>query len=179
MLMRLYPCFRRATGPATGLALADIKVTILRVARADKSVTVVVNAQPIQVEIGNGYYAFYYDAADLDLYDYLPAVEYTGIEDVYPVALAGSQLDADVHSRTAMTAGAKEWSYTLLDEVTGLPIPDADVWVTGDAQGEHHLASGRTDQQGTVTFYLDAGGIYIWRQKSGWNFANPVAGEVV
>ncbi len=179
MLMRLYPYFRRATGPATGLALADIKVTILRVTRADKSVTTVVDAQPAQAEVGNGYYAFYYDAAALDIYDYLPSVEYTGIEDVYPVALVGSQLDADVHSRTAMTAGAKEWSYTLLDEVTGLPIPDADVWVTSDAQGEHKLASGRTDQQGRVTFYLDAGGIYVWRQKSGWNFANPVAGEVV
>ncbi|MCL0034358.1 hypothetical protein M1N21_00310 [Dehalococcoidia bacterium] len=176
--MRLYPYFRRADRPATGLALSDIKVTILRVTRVDKSVSVVVNAQPAQAEVGKGYYAFYYDAANLDLYDYLPIVEYVGIEDVYPVALAGRQLDADVHSRTAMAVGAKEWTYTLLDEVSGLPIPDADVWVTSDAQGEHKLASGRTDQQGRITFYLDPGGIYIWRQKSGWNFFNPVIGKV-
>jgi len=24
-----------------------------------------------------------------------------------------------------------------------------------------------------VTFYLDAGQIYVWRTKSGWNFTNP------
>jgi len=24
-----------------------------------------------------------------------------------------------------------------------------------------------------VTFYLDTGTVYVWRQKSGWNFTNP------
>lgn len=70
-------------------------------------------------------------------------------------------------------AGAIPWTYTLTDSETGDPIADADIWVTSDEAGEHVIASGRTNQNGMVTFYLDAGTVYVWRQKSGWNFVNP------
>lgn len=70
-------------------------------------------------------------------------------------------------------AGAIEVVYTLTDEDTGDPIADADLWVTSDAAGSNVLGSGKTDQYGKATFYLDAGTVYIWRQKSGWNFDNP------
>lgn len=69
--------------------------------------------------------------------------------------------------------GAISWSYTLTNSVTGLPIADADIWVTSNAQGTNVLASGRTNQSGVVQFFLDAGVVYVWRQKSGWNFDNP------
>ena len=172
MLMRLYPFFAYASGPAEGLSLEDIKVTILKVNRADKSVETVVDAQPAQAEIGKGYYAYYFEASDLDQYDYLPFVEYVGSEPVSPTFYSGSQLDVDVHTRASLGAGAVQWTYTVTTQ-TGEPIPDVDLWITSDPQGKHVLASGRTNQQGQATFWLDPGTVYVWRQKSGWNFANP------
>lgn len=70
-------------------------------------------------------------------------------------------------------AGAIEWTYTLTSSVGGAAIPDAEVWVTSDAGGVTVLASGRTNASGEVTFWLDAGTVYVWRQKAGWNFTNP------
>jgi hypothetical protein len=70
-------------------------------------------------------------------------------------------------------SGAIAWSYDLTDGDTGDPIADADVWVSTDQAGANVIASGKTDQSGRVMFDLDAGTIYVWRQKSGWNFANP------
>jgi hypothetical protein len=70
-------------------------------------------------------------------------------------------------------AGAIVFIYTLTSTVDGSPIVDADVWVTADAAGHTVLASGRTNSNGAVTFYLDAGTVYVWRQKPGWNFINP------
>lgn len=69
--------------------------------------------------------------------------------------------------------GAITFIYTLTSSVDATPIPDADVWVTTDVGGTVVVASGRTDQNGQVTFYLDAGTVYVWRQKSGWDFVNP------
>jgi len=73
----------------------------------------------------------------------------------------------------AAGSGAITFVYTLTSSVGGAAIADADVWVTSDVDGNNVLASGRTDQNGAVTFYLDAGTVYVWRQKSGWNFDNP------
>lgn len=75
-------------------------------------------------------------------------------------------------------AGAISWPYTLTDEATGLPIADVDVWVTTDISGVNVVAQGRTNASGVVTFYLDTGTVYIWRQKSGWDFVNPDAETV-
>jgi hypothetical protein len=94
--------------------------------------------------------------------------------------LVGQRLDAKVSSVSGSSpgAGAAEFVYTLLDAATGEPIGDADVWASTDASGSAVVASGRTDQNGRVTFYLDPGPVYLWRQKSGWNFANPDAETV-
>jgi len=70
-------------------------------------------------------------------------------------------------------AGAIPFTYTLTSDVDATPIGDADVWVTTDTNGNNVIASGKTDQNGEVTFYLDAGTVYVWRQKSGWIFDNP------
>ena len=74
---------------------------------------------------------------------------------------------------TGTGAGAITFTYTLTSSVDASPIADADLWVTSDEAGTIVLASGRTDASGQVTFYLDAGTVYVWRQKSGWNFTNP------
>ena len=89
--------------------------------------------------------------------------------------IIGQRLDAKVSAMSGSNpgAGANEFTYTLTETGTGVPIADADVWATLDSTGAIVLASGRTNQQGKVTFYLDAGPVYIWRQKSGYNFTNP------
>lgn len=77
-----------------------------------------------------------------------------------------------VSSLASLGSGATSKTYTLTDD-DAQPIPDADIWVTTDEAGSNVIASGKTDQNGQVTFYLDSGTVYIWRQKSGWNFDNP------
>ena len=89
--------------------------------------------------------------------------------------ILGNRLDAQITSISGNSpgAGANEWTYTLTEAGSGDPIADADVWVSSDSLGASVLASGRTDQNGEITFYLDSGTVYVWRQKSGWNFTNP------
>jgi hypothetical protein len=73
----------------------------------------------------------------------------------------------------AAGAGAITWPYTLTDSDTGAPIDGAEVWVTTDLAGANIIASGVTDAYGVVTFTLDAGVVYVWRKKAGYNFVNP------
>jgi hypothetical protein len=86
----------------------------------------------------------------------------------------GGRLDLLLDAAVAVTgagATAKTYTLTLADGTT--PIADAQVWVTSDSAGTIILASGTTNASGQVTFYLDAGTVYIWRQKSGYDFTNP------
>jgi hypothetical protein len=76
-------------------------------------------------------------------------------------------------AQMASGPGGIQWSYILTSSVDGAPIGDARVWVTTDVGGQTVVASGRTDAFGVVTFWLDAGTYYVWRQKSGWSFENP------
>lgn len=70
-------------------------------------------------------------------------------------------------------SGAIAWNYTLTDADTGAPIDGAEVWVSTDSAGANVIASGTTDSSGVVTFMLDAGTVYVWRKRSGYNFTNP------
>jgi|GEM_PF-3514225 len=74
--------------------------------------------------------------------------------------------------------GAITWTHTLTESDT-TPIADADVWVTSDVGGSNVVASGRTNASGVVTFYLDAGTVYVWAQKAGFNFTDMPDTEVV
>lgn len=85
---------------------------------------------------------------------------------------AGAKLSTAAEGGTT-GAGAISWDYVVTDSVTGLPIADTDVWVTTDEAGFNVIASSKTNQAGTVTFHLDAGPVYVWCQKSGYNFDNP------
>lgn len=76
-------------------------------------------------------------------------------------------------SAYALGVGAITWTYTLTRSDNAAPIADADVWVTSDLAGTNVLASGRTNASGVVTLQLDAGTVYVWRQKTGFNFSNP------
>jgi len=84
-----------------------------------------------------------------------------------------TNLSDEIATRTTLGAGAITWTYSVTNSITGLPIADVNVWVTTDVAGSNVIASGNTNQNGTVTFYLDAGTIYVWCQKTGYDFTNP------
>ncbi len=72
--------------------------------------------------------------------------------------------------------GASSKTYTVTDSVTGLPIDGVTVWVTSDSAGNTVLASGTTNASGVFTWYHDLAAsttVYVWCQKSGYNFSNP------
>jgi len=76
-------------------------------------------------------------------------------------------------------AGAITWTYTLTDSATGGPIDGAEIWITSDSAGLYVLASGTTNSAGQVTFMLDAGTVYVWAKKAGYNIDNQPDVEVV
>jgi len=93
--------------------------------------------------------------------------------------LMGINLDVPLSTCCSHGAGAITFVYTLTSSVDGTPIDNADIWVTTDIAGANVIASGVTDLAGQVTFYLDAGTLYFWRQKDGWTFDNPDTEVVV
>lgn len=71
------------------------------------------------------------------------------------------------------SAGAGSTSTTLTVTVSSTPQDGVNVWVTTDSNGSNIVASGMTDAFGQVTFLLDPGDYYAWKQLSGYNFTNP------
>lgn len=69
--------------------------------------------------------------------------------------------------------GAISTPITITDGIN--PLDGVEVWVTTDAAGLHVIASGTTDALGLVTFMLDAGSYFVWKQLAGYNFTNPQA----
>lgn len=125
-------------------------------------------------EIGGGLYRYTYTTATADDYTAVfktsdGTVDAQHVPSLVPVQLP--RLDVLVSTRTTLGAGGTPKVYTLTDGVN--PIADASVWVTTDSAGANIIASGNTNAYGQVTFMLDTGTVYIWRQKAGWNFTNP------
>ena len=81
----------------------------------------------------------------------------------------------DIKDRTAGAGETALTYYVYEDETTDEgPIGNCKVWVTTDIAGDSIVASGYTDDNGKVTFYLNSGETYyLWRKKTGWNFTNP------
>ena len=79
----------------------------------------------------------------------------------------------DALTATTSGIGACTWAYTLTDSVSMLPIAGAEVWVTTDLAGTNMVAHGFTNASGVVTFFLDAGTNYFWRQHGSYTFTNP------
>ena len=70
-------------------------------------------------------------------------------------------------------AGAKEVAIEVND-TTDRPLEGVEVWITTDFNGDHVVAGTLiTDTTGIVTFTLDPGQYYLWRQHSSVNFPNP------
>jgi len=93
----------------------------------------------------------------------------TALPGAYSAGTAGYKLG----NLSVTGAGATPFVYTVT-QTGGAAVPDADVWATSDIAGTTVLASGRTNSSGQVTFYLDSGTtVYVWVQKTGYNFTNP------
>ncbi len=61
-----------------------------------------------------------------------------------------------------------------VEDVDDAPIMGAEVWVTTDIEGTNVIAGIlTTNSLGQVTFYLDSGTFYLWRNHSEFTFTNP------
>ena len=77
----------------------------------------------------------------------------------------------------AAVAGGSLNTYTVTDGVgaAGNPIQGVLVWITTDSNGNNVVASGTTDANGAINFYLTVGATYyVWKRLAGYTFAdNP------
>lgn len=74
---------------------------------------------------------------------------------------------------TCAGVGAVRHTVTVEDG-SGNPIADADVWITSDEDGTTTVASGRSDSNGKFYFWGDTGVTYwVWKQKDRFTFVNP------
>jgi len=86
--------------------------------------------------------------------------------------------DGDTALQTTLLAqnpiGPGSVSQDILIEVDGLPISGVEVYITSDITGTVVIAGTLlTDATGIVTFQLDPGDYYSWKNKAGYNFTNP------
>jgi hypothetical protein len=69
--------------------------------------------------------------------------------------------------------GALSCTWTQNDEGED-PMDNVAIWITTDEAGSNIIAGTLyTNASGEVTFLLDAGTYYVWREKGGYNFTNP------
>ncbi len=70
-------------------------------------------------------------------------------------------------------SGALSCTWTQKDD-GDQPMDNVQVWITTDEAGTNVVAGTLiTDASGEVTFMLDAGTYYVWRERGGYNFTNP------
>lgn len=164
--------------PAIGLALADIDLYLTAQNLQTGADTVVWDGtQNPTEEIDNiGAYSRIYPNADFSQFAYYLRATYTGavvldVDDVTGVTEAWQVV--------SFPAGAIEFTYTLTSSATGLPLPNADVWITTDIAGANIVWRGTTDAFGVARDvanhlpWLDAGTYYFWRQLIGFTFVDP------
>ena len=125
-----------------------------------------------------------------------PITALSDIQARLPAALIGGRIDATVGAMAANTltasalatdavteistaisstagSGALTTTVTVNDE-NAQPLDGVEVWVTSDSAGTTVVAGTlTTNAAGVVTFMLDAGTYYLWRQLSRYNFTNP------
>lgn len=87
-----------------------------------------------------------------------------------------ARIDQPISAASSMGTGADQVTITINDQ-SGDPIADADVWITADAAGANVVAGTlQTNSDGQALFLLDNGAsYYLWAQKDGQNSRNGVA----
>ena len=123
----------------------------------------------VQGEIGSGGYYYDLTAAETNTIGIL-MVKITG------VGCVQQNNEYVVYERTI---AAIDFTYTVTNSVTLLPIADADVYISSDLPGLVNIWVGKTDAAGVARdIYsnlprLDPGTYYFWTYKAGISFPNP------
>jgi hypothetical protein len=92
---------------------------------------------------------------------------------------------ADIDEQLSASHGPGPWAsptsgaqvYTVTDAATGNPVAGVNIRITTDAAGFNEIAIGLTNGQGQFSFFhgLASGtALYVWREKAGCAFSNPV-----
>lgn len=90
------------------------------------------------------------------------------------INFTGTYVNASVVGGSMGTGSSTVNYYVYTDEDAKTdPIALCAVWVSTDSAGNTVVASGQTDADGLVTFYLNPDVYYFWRSKSGYSFTNP------
>lgn len=80
--------------------------------------------------------------------------------------------------------GAIEFTYTVTNSVTGLPLEGVQVWIATNITGSNVVWYGVTDAFGVLRDgngglpFLDSGQYFLWRQKGSFVFINPDVEQV-
>ena len=104
-------------------------------------------------------------------------VKNTDVVKVYLKGQAGDTTTPDIicefweDNAATLEAGSTSWVITITDGSN--PLDGCDVWVTTDVNGTNLVARGTTNASGEVTFLLDNGSYYCWKQLTGYSFTNP------
>ena len=122
-----------------------------------------------KAEIGNGWYSYLSTAGEADTPGPV-AIYITG------AGIVQQNLEYVVERRAV---NAIEFTYTVTDSSTGLPIEGVEVWITTDLARNRVVWYGVTDTFGVAREengdlpFLDPGTYYFWRQRAGYTFADP------
>jgi hypothetical protein len=94
--------------------------------------------------------------------------------DANVVDIEQDQLDAIAAAMSSPGSGMHLVTFTI-KRTNGSTISGCDVNITTSSAGPNssYIATSRTDANGVVQFYLDAGTYWGWKQKDGVQFSNP------
>lgn len=120
-------------------------------------------------EIGSGWYYYDLTASETDTYGPL-SIAVTG----------GSSLQQNLEYVVVdRSLNTLEYTYTVINSVTGLPLPQTAILVTTDSLGLNHVWVGTTDVFGVARDAngnlprFNPGTYYFWRTRVGFAFADP------
>jgi hypothetical protein len=122
-----------------------------------------------KAEIGSGWYRYLTTAVEAD------TVGPVAIKVTHASAVQ-QNLEYVVEQRTI---NAIEYTYTVTNSVTAAAIEGVQIWICADIAGVNVIWYGVTDSSGVARDEngakprLDAGTIYIFRQKAGMIFSDP------
>jgi hypothetical protein len=95
------------------------------------------------------------------------------------VGSTGAALNAVGGGATVFPTGAINFTYTVTDVSTGLPLEGVEVWISTDNPAVNIVWKGDTDAFGVARDVLgnlpalDVGVYFFWRQLAGYTFSDP------
>lgn len=122
-----------------------------------------------KAEISDGWYSYLLSAAETDTAGPLSVIVNAG----------GCIQQNLLYQVVDFAITAIEFTYTLTDDVTLLPIEGAQVWISTDVAGANIVWAGNTDTFGVARDLdgdlprLDPGTYRFWRNKAGYEFTDP------